>query len=142
MIGGEKLYSDGSDLIQNPQLYRSLVGALQYVTITWPELSYAVNKAYQFMQTPLESHWKAAKRLIRYLKGTIDFGLLLRKTKDMELTSYCDADWTSDLNDRRSTSDLCIYLGCNIVSWYSKKQHMVSRSSTESGYKSLAHLTA
>lgn len=121
MIGGEKLSAIGSDPIQDPKVYRSLVGALQYATITRPEISYAVNRVCQFMHTPLESHWRTVKRNLRYLKGTLDFGLHLRRSTSLDLVGFCDADWASDPDDRRSTSGLCIYLGPNLVSWSSKK---------------------
>jgi hypothetical protein len=142
MGGGEKLYPFGSNLFSDPQLYRQVVGALQYVTITRPELSYAVNRVCQFMHQPLESHWKVVKRILRYLKGTIDFGLHLQKDSNLSLVGYCDADWASDPNDRRSTSGFGVYLGPNLISWSSKKQPTVSRSSSEAEYRSLANVTA
>ena len=128
--------------VPNPQFYRSIVGALQYVTITRPELSYSVNKVCQFMHKPLEAHWQAVKRILRYLSGTLDYGLHLTKSTHLNLTAFCDADWGSDPDDRKSTSGFCVYLGANVVSWASKKQHIVSRSSTEAEYRSLAHTTA
>lgn len=142
MTAGLKLSGFGSADVFNPQLYRSVVGALQYVTITRPELSYSVNRVCQFMHKPLESHWRAVKRILRYLKGTLDFGLHLQKTPQLDLVAFCDADWASDPDDRRSTSGFCVYLGSNIVSWSSRKQHTVSRSSTEAEYRSLANVVA
>ncbi|XP_062074692.1 uncharacterized mitochondrial protein AtMg00810-like [Humulus lupulus] len=141
MTGGEKLSSFGSDPIQGPHHYRSLVGALQYETITRPEISYAVNRVSQFMHIPLASHWKIVKWILRYLKGTLDFGLHLQTCSKLSLTAFCDVDWASDPDDRRSTSGLCVYLGPNLVSWSSKKQSTISRSSTEAEYRSLAHVT-
>ena len=72
---------------------KSIVGALQYVTITRPELAYSVNKVCQYMQTPSESHWKVVKRILRYLKGTLHHGLHLRKLSALDLVAFCDDDW-------------------------------------------------
>ena len=92
MSRGEKLSCIGSDPIGNPQLYRSIVRALQYVTITQPELAYSVNRICQFMQNPLESHWKVIKRILKYLRGTLDHGLHLKRSMNLDITGFCDAD--------------------------------------------------
>lgn len=140
-----KLSKIGSSSLNDPFMYRSVVGALQYATITRPEISYSVNKACQFMACPLEAHWVAVKQILRYLKGTLNHGLLLSPALPHQapsLRAFCDADWASDPDDRRSTSGAAIYFGPNLVSWWSKKQTVVARSSTEAEYRSLAHATA
>jgi histone deacetylase 1/2 len=81
-------------------MYRSVVGSLQYATITRPEISFAVNKVCQFMSAPLESHWTAVKRILRYLKGTIHSGLKIFPTNihhPLSLNVFCDADWAQEL---------------------------------------------
>ncbi|XP_028798944.1 uncharacterized protein LOC114754339 [Neltuma alba] len=138
MTVGLKLFKHGSDVMINPQLYRSIVGALQYATITRPEISFAVNKVCQFMQNPLMSHWKAVKRILRYIAGTLTHGIILRPCTNRAITAYCDADWASDCNDRHSTTGFCIYFGTNLVAWSSKKQATMARSSTEAEYRSMA----
>lgn len=142
MVTGLKLYKDGEHVFSDPHKYRSIVGALQYATITRPEISFAVNKVCQFMQSPLDEHWKAVKRILRYLAGTLSFGLTLRPSLSRLLLAYCDADWASDCNDRRSTTGFCIFFGPNLVSWSSKKQLTVSLSSTESEYRSMASVVS
>lgn len=121
-----------------PHLYRSVVGALQYATLTRPDISFAVNKVSQFMHQPSLSHWVAVKRIIRYLLGTLHHGLFLSSHSPLDLHAYCDADWAGSINDRRSTSGFCIFIGRNLISWSAKKQATVSRSSTEVEYRSLA----
>lgn len=103
-----------SDIFSDPTLYMSVVGALQCLTITRPEISYYVNKVCQFMATPLESHWVAVMRILRYLKGTILHGLHLRPAtlgQSYPIRAICDTDWASDVDDRRSTSSATIYFG-------------------------------
>ena len=104
MTNGLKLSKFGSDSVLDPTLYRSVVGALQYATITRPEIAYSVNKVSQFMQAPLESHWIAVKRILRYLSGTLDYGLNLLKSSHFDISAFCDVDWASDPDNRRSTS--------------------------------------
>lgn len=128
------------DVLQDPTFYRSIVGALQYVTTTRPEICFSVNKAYQFLSQPLESHWKAVKRILRYLHDTSGQGLLLQPAvTPLTLTAFSDADWGSDPDDRKSTSGSLIYLGPNLVSWWFKKQTLVARSSSEAKYRNLAN---
>ncbi|KAL3634075.1 hypothetical protein CASFOL_021129 [Castilleja foliolosa] len=128
--------------VQDAAEYRSIVGALHYVTITRPEICFAVNKVSQFMSNPLEPHWKAVKRILRYLAGTDHYGLNFHKPAHMNITGFSDSDWASDIDDRRSISGHCVYIGGNLVSWSSKKQNCVSRSSTEAEYRSLAQVVS
>lgn len=93
------------------------------------------------MQNPLSEHWKAVKWILRYLKGTIDHGLTLKHCTNLSLFGFADAYWGTDPDDRRSTSGYCIYFGSNPVSWCSKKQTTVSRSSTEAEFRSVASAT-
>ena len=142
MTSGLKLTAFGSDSVSDTQLYRSIVGALQYVTITRPELAYSVHKVCQYMHSPLQSHWVAVKRILRYLAGTLDYGLHITRTSHFDVTAFSDADWGSDTEDRRSVSGHCVFLGGNLVSWKSKKQHTISCSSAEAEFRSLAGVVA
>ncbi|XP_020674562.2 uncharacterized protein LOC110093877 [Dendrobium catenatum] len=122
-------------------LYRRLIGALQYLTLTHPDISYAVNALSQHMHSPEPLHTVMLKKLLRYIQGTVDFGLPLTRSH-LNLTTYSDADWASDPITRRSTSGFCTFLGETLISWTVKKQTTVSRSSTESEYRALASATA
>jgi hypothetical protein len=121
-------------------LYRSTVGALQYLSLTRPDIAFAVNKVSQFMHAPRDFHWSAVKRILRYLKFTIDHGLLNKKCSSHQLFAYSDAEWAGCPDDRKSTSGYCVFLGSNLLSWNSKKQPTVSRSSTEAEYKAIANV--
>ena len=130
------------EALHDPTSYRKIVGALQYCTITRPNLSFAVNKVCQYMHTPTTSHWCAVKRILRYIRGTLSHGIILHASTDFSLSSFTDADWASSSDDHRSTNGYCAFLGPNIISWSSTKQHVVSRSSTEFEYRGLANAAA
>lgn len=122
--------------------YRSVVGALQYLTLTRPDICFAVNKVCQFLHAPTTSHWSAVKRIVRYIRGTIDTGLQIRKSPSMMISAFSDADWAGCVDDRRSTGGFAVFIGSNLISWMARKQATVSRSSTEAEYKALANATA
>nr|XP_028965074.1 uncharacterized protein LOC108170699 [Malus domestica] len=130
------------DPLSDPTLYRSIVGSLQYLTFTRPDIAYAVNTVCQFMAKPTEVHFGAVKRILRFLKGTMHHGITFSAHTEVGIHAFSDADWAADLNTRRSVTGYVVYIGCNPVSWQSKKQDSVSRSSTEAEYKALAHTAA
>jgi histone deacetylase 1/2 len=133
---GEALSSDDSTR------YGSIVGALQYITLTRPDIAFSVNKVCQFLHAPTTVHWTAVKRILRYLKGTLSLGLRLSKSGSTMVSAFSDADWAGCLDDRRSTGGFAVFFGSNLVSWSARKQATVSRSSTEAEYKALADATA
>ncbi|CAM8975505.1 unnamed protein product [Rhodiola kirilowii] len=136
-----KLSSFGTP-VSNVTDYRSIVGALQYLTFTRPDITYAVQQACLHMHDPREPHANLLKRILRYLKGTIDHGLELHRTSPTSLIAYTDADWAGCPDTRKSTSGFCIFLGDNLVSWSSKRQQTVSRSSAEAEYRAVANAVA
>ncbi|CAA7022368.1 unnamed protein product [Microthlaspi erraticum] len=94
------------------------------------------------MHDPREPHFNALKRILRYIRGKIDHGLHLYRSTNTTLTAYTDADWAGCPNTRRSTSGFCVYLGDNLISWSSKRQPTVSRSSAEAEYRGVANAVA
>jgi hypothetical protein len=125
--------------VTDPTAYRSLAGALQYLTFTRPDITYAVQQVCLHMHDPREPHLTALKRLLRYLRGTVDYGLLLHRSSSADLVVYTDADWGGCPDTRRSTSGYAVFLGGNLVSWSSKRQQVVSRSSAEAEYRAVAN---
>lgn len=117
-----KLTLNGGTPLLNIAPYRSLVGSLQYLAFTRPDISYAVARLSQFMHKPTMEHQQAAKRVLRYLAGTRSHGIFFHKNTPLTLHAYSDADWAGDMDDYVSTNAYIIYLGRNLVSWSSKKQ--------------------
>ncbi|GKB39228.1 ribonuclease H-like domain-containing protein [Tanacetum coccineum] len=136
-----KLGPDGEP-VSDPTLYRSLAGALQYLTFTRPDLSYAVQQVCLYMHDPRDPHFTALKRILRYVRGTIDHGLQLHVSSTAQLTAYTDADWAGCPVTRRSTSGYCVFLGDNLLSWSAKRQVTLSRSSAEAEYRGVANVVA
>ena len=132
---------EGSPASDAP-FYRSIVGALQYLTRTRPELQYAVQQVRLHMHAPRDSHWTLVKRILRYIRGMMSLGLTLTASTSLEMVAYSDADWAGCPDTRRSTSGYCVYLGPSLVSWSSKRQPTVSRSSAEAEYRAVANVVA
>ncbi|XP_026460030.1 uncharacterized protein LOC113360781 [Papaver somniferum] len=137
-----KLNSYEGKALSNPTLYRQLVGSLNYLIITRPDISHAVHIVSQFMSYPRSTHYAAVLRILRYIKGTLYQGLHFSSNSDLRLHVYSGSDWAGDVTDRRSTTGYCLFLGNSLISWFSKKQYVVSRSSAEDEYRALAHTTS
>lgn len=137
-----KLSADSGDRIDDPKQYRSLAGALQYLTFTRPDITYVVQQVCLFMHDPRQQHLTALRRIIRYIQGTKGYGLQLYRSTIDTLIAYSDADWAGCPDTRRSTSGYCVYLGENLISWSSKRQQTVSRSSAEAEYRGVANTVA
>lgn len=108
MCTGRKLRKPTDDFFEDPKLYRSTIGALQYLTMTRPDITYTISKLNQFMEKPSNLHWQAYKRVLRYLKGTQQLGLNFRPGNISELRAYTNVDWASDVDDRKSTGGYCV----------------------------------
>nr|CAA36616.1 unnamed protein product [Solanum tuberosum] len=118
--------------------YQRLVGKLIYLSHTRPDISFAVSLVIQFMHYPREEHQEAVYRILRYLKSSPGKGLFFKKNEQRSLEAYTDADWAGSSIDRRSTSGYCTFVWGNLVTWRSKKQNVVARSSAEAEYRSMA----
>ena len=115
-----------------------IVGALQYLTFTRPDIFFAVNRVCQFMHAPTNSHWAAVKRILRYLRGMTSHGLHITRSSSFALHGFTDADWAGSVEDRKSTGGYLVFFGQTLILWKSGKQRIVARSSTEAEYKALA----
>ena len=118
----------------DPTLFKSLVGSLRYLTCTRPDILYAVGLVSRYMENPITTHFKAAKRILRYIKGTIDFGLFYSISNDFKLVGYSDSDWGGDTDDRKSTSGFAFFMGNTAFTWMSRKQPIVTLSTCEAEY--------
>lgn len=142
MTSSPKLHLHSGTTLSDPSIYRKLIGSLQYLQFTRLDIAFAVNKLSQFMHKPTEDHWQAAKRILRYLAGTPTHGIFFSASNKLLLHAYSDADWAGDTDDFVSTNSYIVYLGNHPISWTSKKQNGVARSSTEAEYRAVANTAA
>ncbi|KAG8479260.1 hypothetical protein CXB51_029862 [Gossypium anomalum] len=129
-------------LLEDKVVYQRLIGRLIYLTHTRPDITFAVTHLSQFMQSPKQSHMEAALRVVRYIKKEPGLGIFLKAFNKHQLVAYCDSDWASCPTSRRSVSGFCVHLGDSLISWKSKKQCIVSKSSAEAEYRSMAAVTS
>ncbi|XP_041011285.1 uncharacterized mitochondrial protein AtMg00810-like [Juglans microcarpa x Juglans regia] len=120
MASGMWLTANEEALLSDPIYYQRLVDSLQYLTLTRPDISSAVNNICQFMQSPRDTHLIAVKLIFRYLKSTLNIGLNFVQTPLIALRGFCDADWAGSRDDRRSTTGFVVYMGDNLLSWGAK----------------------
>jgi histone deacetylase 1/2 len=132
MSSSERLCIVDGDALSSEEAthYRNLVSGLQYLTMTRPDISFVVNKVCQYLHEPRTPHMSAVKRILRYVRYTIDSGLQLWSTPSTLLSAFLDADWASNIDDRRSTGGYDIFYEGNLIAWSARKQSTVSRSST------------
>ena len=141
-VAGTNLSQFAGDTFSKTSLCHSIVGALQYVTITRQDISYAINKVCLFMAYPTPVHWITLKRILWHLKGTPSLGLIFHPSTSLDIQVYTDTNQASCLDDRRSTIGYCIFLGSNLVSLSSTKQRTISRRSSEFEYCALVAIVA
>ena len=138
MITSCKLSKDDESKEVDQKLYRSMIGSLLYVTTSRPNVMQAVGLVARFQANPKEARVLAIKRIFRYLKGTIEFGLWYLKGNELTLVVYTNANYAGSIDDRKSTSGEALYLGDCLVSWSRKKQPSVSLSTTKAEYIAIA----
>ena len=132
-----RITAESGELVEKEN-YQKLVGKLLYLCHTRPDIAFAVSIVSRYMHEPRTGHLDAVYRILRYLKGTPGKGLWFRSNGHLVIDGYSDADWASCLDDRRSTSGYCVFVGGNLVSWRSKKQPVVSKSTAEAEYRAMS----
>ncbi|CAA7040775.1 unnamed protein product [Microthlaspi erraticum] len=139
IVPGNKLSRAGGGDAADPTMFKQLVGSLRYLTATRPDLIYSVNLVSRYMENPNEQHLLAAKRILRYVQGTCGFGIRYKQGEGEKLVGFVDSDYAGDVDDRKSTSGYVFMLGGGAVSWASKKQPIVTLSTTEAEFVAAAY---
>jgi Reverse transcriptase (RNA-dependent DNA polymerase) len=132
-----KLNTEDGESLKDINHFQILVGKIIYLTVTRPDVSFAVSQISRFMHSPRTPHIDAINRILRYLKGTSGKGIWMKRNNTNTLCGYSDADWAGNF-DRKSTTGFCTFVGENLVTWKSKKQNVVARSSAEAEYRAMA----
>ncbi|XP_020216916.1 uncharacterized protein LOC109800547 [Cajanus cajan] len=134
MEHNSKLVKDPGGKLVNITLFKQLVEILMYIIATRPDIMHNVGIINRYMEKPMQQHLFATKRILRYLKGTTDSGLFYKKNDQSKLIGFVDSDFTGDMDDRKSTTGYVFKLGSGAIAWSSKKQPIVTLSSTEAEY--------
>ena len=142
MSSSAKLSRDAARVEVDPTLQRSMIGSLLYLTVSRPDIAFSVGVCARFQAAPKESHLTTVKRIIRYINGTSDYGIQYSRDSNECQARYSDANRAGCIEDRKSTSGGCFYLGNNLVSWMSKKQNSVSLSTAKAEYIAMASCSA
>ncbi|CAL9026795.1 unnamed protein product [Prunus brigantina] len=141
LVTSEKLSKDDGSGLASEEQYRWIVGSLLYLTATRPDIMFAASLLARFMHCPTSKHLGTAKRVLRYVKGTLDYGLEYVKGKGAVLIGYCDSDWSGSVDDNKSTSGYAFSFGSGVFAWASVKQNCVALSTAEAEYISASEAT-
>ncbi|XP_049371095.1 secreted RxLR effector protein 161-like [Solanum verrucosum] len=142
LAANKKFRKDDGEKKVNSSLYRSLIGTLLYLTSTRPDIMFAASLLSRFMQEPSQVQFGAAKRVLHYLQGTMDYGIMYKFGGNLNLIGYSDSGWDGSIDDTKSTSGYAFLFGSRICSWLSKKQSVVAQSTTKAEYVSAAKATS
>jgi len=129
-----KLTKDENGISVDQSMYRSMIGSLLYLTASRPNVTFIVGVCARYQVEPKMSHLTQVKRILKYINSTSDYEILYSHSENSMLVGYCDVDWAGSADDRKSTSAGCLFLGNNLISWFSKKQNCVSLSTVEAEY--------
>ena len=133
----EKISKHDGDKLEDPSVFRSLVGSMLYLTAIRPDLMFPAGLLSRFMSSPSNIHIGVAKRVLKYIRGTSDLGILYSKTGGVSLTGYADSDWAGSIDDMKSTSGYVFTLGSGAICWNAKKQEVVAQSTADAEYISM-----
>ncbi|XP_020597250.1 uncharacterized protein LOC110037028 [Phalaenopsis equestris] len=130
-----QLGKDAEGIVCNPTKYRRVIGCLRYLTHTRPDILYAVGMVSPYMEQPTTLHQQAVKHILRYIKGTMSYGIQYKRGQGAEeLVGFTDSDLAGDIDDRKSTGGMVFYLNGNLITWQSQKQRTVALSSCEAEF--------
>ncbi|KAK9672332.1 hypothetical protein RND81_12G093600 [Saponaria officinalis] len=142
MCRGLKLSTETGLLLEQPEAYRRLIGRLLYLNLTRPDISYCVQHLSQFICQPRQPHMQAALHFVRYLKGTVNIGLFYPSDSVLDVKAYSDPDWGQCAFTSKSLSGYCVFIGSSLMSWKTKKQRTVSKSTAEAEYRIMSYTTS